>query len=139
MQSYNNAYTQGMVDLQTYLIQQSHVKRSIKNKYNEFIESHEFIDSTESESPSQITRLIVANDVSPFLGIASRISITCAQCEKESILNLYIAKQRKEIMRKAINQDTLQSTTFLFLPSLEHLKISEQHQWHQSVKVSSST
>ena len=77
LQAYNIAYKQGMADLQTYLIQKCQGKRSIEDKYNEFIESHDsFIDSTESsESPSQITRLIVADNVSPFLGIASRISI----------------------------------------------------------------
>ena len=79
LQAYNIAYKQGMADLQTYLIKKCQVKRSIEDKYNEFIESHDsFIDSSESsESPSQITRLIVADNVSPFLGIASRISITC--------------------------------------------------------------
>ena len=76
LQAYNIAYKQGMADLQTYLIQKCKGKRSIEDKYNEFIESHDsFIDSTKSsESPSQITRLIVADNVSPFLGIASRIS-----------------------------------------------------------------
>ena len=77
LQAYNIAYKQGMADLQMYLIQKCQGKRSKEDKYNEFIESHDiFIDSTESsESPSQITRLIVANNVSPFIGIASRISI----------------------------------------------------------------
>ena len=107
-----------MVNFQKYLIQQPHVKRSIQDKYNEFIESqHEFIDSTESESPSQITRLIVADHyVSPFLGICSRISITCAQFdERKDIEPLYCLQKKKKIMRKAINQDNLQSTTSLFL------------------------
>ena len=67
LQAYNIAYKQGMADLQTYLIQKCQGKRSIEDKYNEFIESHDsFIDSTESsESPSKITRLIVADNVRP--------------------------------------------------------------------------
>ena len=97
LQAYNIAYKQGMADLQTYLIQKCQVKRSIEDKYNEFIESHDsFIDSTKSsESPSQITRLIVANNVSPFLGIASRISITCAQCDERKYIEPVICKNKE--------------------------------------------
>ena len=46
---------------------------------------------------SQITRLIVADHyVSPFLGISSRISITCAQFdERKHIEPVYCKKRRK--------------------------------------------
>jgi hypothetical protein len=97
LQAYNIAYKQGMADLQTYLIQKCQGKRSIEDKYNEFIESHDsFIDSTESsESPPQITKLIVADNVSPFLGIASRISITCAQCDERKYIEPVICKNKE--------------------------------------------
>ena len=95
LQAYNIAYKQGMADLQMYLIQKCQGKRSIEDKYNEFIESHDsFIDSTESsESPSQITRLIVADNVSPFLGIASQI--TCAQCDERKYIEPVICKNKE--------------------------------------------
>ena len=52
--------------------------------------------STESsESPSQITRLIVADNVSQFLGIASRISITCAQCDERKYIEPVICKSKE--------------------------------------------
>ena len=89
-----------MIDLQRYLIQQSHEKLSMKDKYNEFIESHEFIDSTESDFPSQITRLIIANDVSPFLGIASRISIACAQCDERKYIEPVYCKNKEDNYEK---------------------------------------
>ena len=97
LQAYNIAYKQGMADLQRYLIHNCQGKRSIEDKYNEFIESHDsFIDSTKSsESPSQITRLIVANNVSPFLGIASRISITYAQCDERKYIEPVICKNKE--------------------------------------------
>ena len=116
LQAYNNAYKQGMADLQSYFIQKCHVKRSIEDKYNEFFASHEVIDSTEAESPSQISRLIVADNVSTSsLALIAESQLSVRNVMKENILNQYIAKTKKEIMRKAINQNTLQSTTCLFL------------------------
>ena len=105
-----------MADLQSYFIQKCHVKRSIEDKYNEFFASHEVIDSTEAESPSQISRLIVADNVSTSsLALIAESQLSVRNVMKENILNQYIAKTKKEIMRKAINQNTLQSTTCLFL------------------------
>ena len=97
LQVYNIAYKQGMADLQRYLIHNCQGKRSIEDKCNEFIESHDsFIDSTESsESPSQITRLIVADNASPFLGLASRISITWAQCDERKYIEPVICKNKE--------------------------------------------
>jgi hypothetical protein len=88
-----------MPDLLSYFIQQCHVKRSIEDKYKEFFASHEVIDSIAAESPSQMSRLIVADNVSPSsLALLAEFQFSVRNVMKESILNQYIAKTKKEIL-----------------------------------------
>jgi hypothetical protein len=52
------------------------------------------------KSPSQTQRLIVDEDVSKILGIASRISITCGFCDDKKYIELMICKTKEGIHEK---------------------------------------
>ena len=98
--SYTNGYKQGIADLQTYLCKESNTKKLFKYKCNAFLEIYESIDIVDGQPPSQNSRLIVEDYVSPFLGIASRISITCELCDSRKYIEPVICKNKKGLHEK---------------------------------------
>ena len=65
-----------------------------------FLEIYESIDIVDGQPPSQNSRLIVEDYVSPFLGIASRISITCELCDSRKYIEPVICKNKEGIHEK---------------------------------------